>query len=76
MVSKFCMLPPLQSNIELALEFQSIRKVSRRMQSLFEIRAVPSLFLLVLIQMSVLACMFGIERYSCCSFRKFAQTWT
>ena len=36
------------------------------MPSLFEIRAVSSLFLLLLIQIFVLACMVGLERYSYC----------
>ena len=65
MVSKFCVIPPRQRKTEIVLELEYNKEVSRRMPSVFTMRALPSLFMLVFIQMSVLACVVGLEWYSC-----------
>ena len=62
----YLMLPLLQCEIGIALLYQSVSALRRRMPSLFE-RAGSSLSLLVLIQMSVLAYAVGVE---CCSCKK------
>ena len=55
-----------QGKREITKSLHSISKVSRCILSLFDIRAVSLLSVLVYIQMFIFASMLGVERYSCC----------